>query len=131
LSAHEGRLQFGARQAGNGQIVSAGNSGKYMIRLDLHYRPPRPTLTAGMEVQKFFRDFTQLRTRMAAVTAGSERDDMEQRLWNLQRSEIYAKQSTLLFNLLPMGTDVAGNPDLLARAKAIDPAGYDFSKAKK
>ena len=42
LSAHEGRLQFGARQAGAGQIVSAGNSGKYMIRLDLHYRPPRP-----------------------------------------------------------------------------------------
>jgi len=130
LSAHEGRLQFGARQAGKGQIVSAGNSGKYMIRLELHYKPPRPALSAGMEVQKFFRDFTQLRTRMASVTGGSVRDDMEQRLYNLQNSEIYARQSTLLFNLLPMGSDVPGDPELLARAKALDPQGYEFSKKK-
>ena len=129
LSAHEGRLQFGARQAGKGQIVSAGNSGKYMIRLDLRYRPPRPALTAGIEVQKFFRDFSQLRARVASITGGSVRDDMELRLFNLQQNEIYAKQSTLLFNLLPMGADIVGDSELLARAKALDPAGYEFSKA--
>ena len=56
---------------------------------------------------------------------------MDQRLWNMQTNEIYSKQSTLLFNLLPMGADIVGDADLLARAKAIDPAGYDFSKAKK
>lgn len=128
LSAHEGRLQFGARQLGKGQIVSAGNAGKYMIRLDLHYRPPRPALTAGIEVQKFYRDFTQLRARMAAVTDGSVRDDMELRFYNLQQSAIYAKESTLMFNLLPMGADIKGDLELLARAKAIDPAGYELSQ---
>ncbi len=116
LSSHEGRLQFGARQSGSAQIVSAGHSGKYMIRLDLHYHAAAPTLEAGMDVQKFFRDLQTAREKndKAAVSAFEAKD-------------YFAKKDTLLFKLLPMGMDIIGAPELNARARAIDPAGYDFS----
>jgi 2',3'-cyclic-nucleotide 2'-phosphodiesterase (5'-nucleotidase family) len=116
LSSHEGRLQFGARQSGSTQIVSAGHSGKYMIRLDVHYHAPAPTLEAGMDVQKFFRDLQTARDKNDKAAASA-----------LEAKDWFAQKDTLLFKLLPMSMDLTGAPDLYARARAIDAAGYDFS----
>jgi hypothetical protein len=63
----KGRLQFGARSSGLSQIVSANHSGKYLVRLDLHYQSRRP-LVAGTQVQKFIREKINTEKQLAALS---------------------------------------------------------------
>jgi 2',3'-cyclic-nucleotide 2'-phosphodiesterase (5'-nucleotidase family) len=110
LSAADGKLQFGTRQTGDVQIASAGNLGKYLVRLDLRFHQALPKLEAGMDVQKYFRELR------AAKTPNDEKDFL---------SKGFGLKDTLAFQLLPMAAEITGQTALRERARAIDPVGYE------
>lgn len=141
LSAHEGRLQFGARSVSSSQIVSANHSGKYMVRLDLHYQSRRP-LVAGNQVQKFIRDRIATSKQMATLdntitlepssspTITKERAqtklELTERRAKQDADSLWAEQSTLFFQLVPMDRHTQSIADLRQRAEKLDPAGYEI-----
>lgn len=141
LSAHEGRLQFGARSAGSSQIVSANHSGKYMVRLDLHYQPRRP-LMAGNQVQKFIRERITTLKQMSILenafetepasnpTVTKERTqtklELTERRAKQDSDSLWTDQSTLFFQLVPMDRQTPSVAELRQRAEMIDPAGYEI-----
>lgn len=109
FNGHDGRLQFGARTFGTVQSLAAGNSGKYLLHVDLRYKGSLPKLEAGMDVQKYFREQKQQGGKMDSGLG---------------------LKNTLFFQLLPLAADVPTVPELQARAKAIDPIGYEIAASQ-
>lgn len=134
LNAHDGKLRFGASSVGKSQLVESPHSGKYLVRLHLRYRPGAP-LVSGAAVQKGEREREELKRRLldlenkpASVPASQPHTPREKGLLELQRqlaeleaSPLFAEQSTIFYQLLPVDSDIPPDPTFAPRVVELSP----------